>query len=539
MGHHIPFVTNHKYKVTWGALGLDFETLRVQTERLYLEGDEHIHLVHNHTDTRVAINVTAVAWDGTVEQIDNETIDDFSYNNWKTGYNKHLPNTEDRWFEVAITGDETRDLIIEGQRCWDTCLDLLDNNAISDEQIFWSNKIPSWDADTNFLPPTEGMDVTIKAEWNMVYDIAPEDAVKLGTLTILGRLNFTDEIETHLIADKIVLNRGELIIGEEDRRHTEKATITLTGEKNDEHFVISSGMDAGNKGIYNLGKLIMVGEEISSKMTRLSALATAGDLTIDVDSASSFNVGDRIGIAPTQNNPDHYDIREITDISGMTITLNEALSFSHHGAAAGDYSFTETGGIDIRGEVVRLSRNIRIEGEDVESWGCQIVTTDAVDDDGIELSGQLYMDGVQMYNCSQMDTEKAAIRIEYKVFEDNLSVVKNSVIESGNGWGLIIRDSNLVDLDNNVVFNHFNIGFRVISSSDINIRNNFAGAINEREFFEQSMLLDVRGNYILGGGEGETDLVNTVATDNIAAGGVYAGFIAPGYACGESSNAMM
>ena len=78
----------------------------------------------------------------------------------------------------------------------------------------------SWDGDTDFaVPATEGMDVTIKAEWNMVYDIPPEDAVRLGTLTILGRLNFTEEFDTELIAEKIILNRGELIIGEEERRH--------------------------------------------------------------------------------------------------------------------------------------------------------------------------------------------------------------------------------------------------------------------------------------------------------------------------------
>jgi len=48
------------------------------------------------------------------------------------------------------------------------------------------------------------------------------------------------------------------------------------------------------------------------------------------------------------------------------------------------------------------------------------------------------------------------------------------------------------------------------------------------------MLLDVRGAYILGGGEGEKAISNVVATNNVAAGSVYAGFIAPGVACGET-----
>ena len=57
------------------------------------------------------------------------------------GYNVHFPNTEPsneapfaREFHLLINGKSgVNDLIVTGQRCWDTCLDLLDNNLISDE----------------------------------------------------------------------------------------------------------------------------------------------------------------------------------------------------------------------------------------------------------------------------------------------------------------------------------------------------------------------------------------------------------------------
>jgi hypothetical protein len=56
------------------------------------------------------------------------------------------------------------------------------------------------------------------------------------------------------------------------------------------------------------------------------------------------------------------------------ITLKTALNFYHFGAAestAAGYS-----GIDMRGEVLSLSRNLKIQGGADTSWGCQILTAD-------------------------------------------------------------------------------------------------------------------------------------------------------------------
>lgn len=552
MAHHAAFVTGHKYKISFGALGLDFEEMRVQIEDVWRDDDLNIYLVHNHTDTRVAINVTAAeadAWGGlaTIGQIDNETLF-FDESQWLMGYNVHYPNTytdDDnkyaRELHLLINGKtDTKDLFIAGQRCWDTCLDLLDNNQIPDETINWSEET-SWDADTDFTLPTAGMDVTIKADWNMIYDIPPEDAVRLGTLTILGRLTFTQDFDAELIAEKIVLNRGELYIGTEDEPYPAdlQATITLTGEKNDEHFVISNTFDAGNKGIYNLGKLVLVGETGSHSMTRLAVEAEVGDTSIFVDDVGDWEAGDKIGIAPTFMDPDAGDTFTIEEVNSITGELVFAdgyeLLWRHYGAATS--AFSDTQGTDVRAEVVKLSRNILVRGEDTESWGGQILTTDAIDDDGIELSGYLYLDGVQFYNMSQMDTEKAAVRIEYKVFEENWSTIKNCAFEHGNGWGLVVRDSQQLIIENNIVWSFACLGIRIIQSDYITIDGNFVGMIRERDFVA-GMLLDTRAAYLIGGGTGEGQVNAVTVTNNIAAGAVYAGFIVAGYACADGSGAM-
>ena len=95
-------------------------------------------------------------------------------------------------------------------------------------------------------------------------------------------------------------------------------------------------------------------------------------------------------------------------------------------------------GVDIRGEVLILSRNIKISGEDIDSWGCQMVTSDTMEYDEatqelIYRNGQTILDSIEMFNCSQIDTTKAAIRFENAL---NLpSSVSNSSFHNGLSWG--------------------------------------------------------------------------------------------------------
>jgi hypothetical protein len=50
-------------------------------------------------------------------------------------------------------------------------------------------------------------------------------------------------------------------------------------------------------------------------------------------------------------------------------------------------------GLDIRGELLQLSRNILIKGDTTWDWGCQIVTSD-FEVDGVTYAGSLMLDNV-------------------------------------------------------------------------------------------------------------------------------------------------
>jgi len=108
----------------------------------------------------------------------------------------------------------------------------------------------------------------------------------------------------------------------------------------------------------------------------------------------------------------HTDYMVIDAYNNATgfISFVNPLLYYHWGdrlSTASDYN-----GVDMRGEVVLLNRNVRIIGNNSDSWGAQIVVSDSLELDGTFREGQLIMDNVELYNCSQRNTHKAAIRFE-------------------------------------------------------------------------------------------------------------------------------
>jgi len=69
------------------------------------------------------------------------------------------------------------------------------------------------------------------------------------------------------------------------------------------------------------------------------------------------------------------------------------------------------------------------------------------------------MDNVELFNMSQMDTFKAAIR-----WENNLkghSSVTNCALHNGFAWGIHIKTSQNIHLQNNVLWNFRPVGLGV------------------------------------------------------------------------------
>jgi parallel beta-helix repeat protein len=189
--------------------------------------------------------------------------------------------------------------------------------------------------------------------------------------------------------------------------------------------------------------------------------------------------GDRLALLPTSFDnmaSDDVFVKSYDTLTGETHLMSK-LDWYHWGALESRAS--EYNGADMRGEVLLLTRNIRIAGEDIESWGGQIVTSDTVEINSLgEMavrSGSTVMENVEVYNCSQIDTQKAAIRWEGAT--QKYSEVTNCTFHNGYSWGVYIKSSTNILFRDNIVFNFRPVGINLSNTKNVTIDHNVIGHI--------------------------------------------------------------
>jgi hypothetical protein len=141
---------------------------------------------------------------------------------------------------------------------------------------------------------------------------------------------------------------------------TNEVNITLYGEKNAETIVYDNAVEAGNKLIAVTGKFSAYGVPRLNKMSRLTQPALRNETSFFVEPGLDWVAGDRLGLLPTSYKFDAWDevIVVSYDITTGEVQADRELLFYHFGReeSTGDlYS-----GLDIRGEVILLTRNIKI-----------------------------------------------------------------------------------------------------------------------------------------------------------------------------------
>jgi len=114
-------------------------------------------------------------------------------------------------------------------------------------------------------------------------------------------------------------------------------------------------------------------------MGRLAAPASAGEVHVTFTKGLDWVRGDRIAIATNtydSTGSENNTIEVYDPVTGHAILVSPMRTY-HWGAedsTKGKY------GVDIRAEVVLLTRNIHIQGNQTEdNWGCQILTSDRIE----------------------------------------------------------------------------------------------------------------------------------------------------------------
>jgi hypothetical protein len=103
-GWTVPFVTGHKYKISWGNNGLDWDQMQVGLSERWAESDKSIYFVHNFTDVRAAMDVSVNGMSIESPNFINDTIG--FPKDYQLGNNVLYEENEIREFHFIVNGKQ-------------------------------------------------------------------------------------------------------------------------------------------------------------------------------------------------------------------------------------------------------------------------------------------------------------------------------------------------------------------------------------------------------------------------------------------------
>jgi cell migration-inducing and hyaluronan-binding protein len=291
----------------------------------------------------------------------------------------------------------------------------------------WSNPA-SWPGGK---VPRAGDAVTIGRDRDIVLDVSPP---ALRSLTIDGKLSFSNDKDIELKTEWIYLPGGELDIGSEAHPHTRKATITLTDNVPNENI-----NTMGDRGIMLVKGTLSLHGDRKNAWTKLAATAKAGSAKIEVLNASGWRKGDVIVLASTDFDSKQAEKRTIAAVAGNTVTLDRPLTYMHFGQI--------TDGVDERGEVGLLTRNIRIQASDDADktyFGGHIMAM---------AGSRMYVDGVELRRMGQ-NMHLARYPIHWHIEGDGQGqYIENSAIHDTYSRCVTVHGTDNLLIKNNVTYN--------------------------------------------------------------------------------------
>ena len=539
--------TSYKFNFHFGE---GVEWIEMKTKNDYFWGlygqEQEVYLRHNHTEPRenfsgsytgVGINDDDDFGELAQEQIQKAVLASGS------SFGDYFVDTENQMISWKIDekriGEYTNKAIYCEGDSNQICGDESEvTSVIETTQRMWS-EVASWST-TNALPTADDAEVIIEETWNMVMDISPPD---LKHLRIKGRLTFKDDVdELKLRAYNIQIHYGgELIIGAQDRPHTNKATIELLGDKASPYMNVTTDIAPINKAIFNKGKLHIHGKPMVKTWSRLGGKVVKGDSFFYVyEKGLDWNVGDELVVAASSQS--HLErekvvIKQIIEGSTNTeIKIEGTFEYNHYGGTQKNQ--TSKGEIDVRAEVGNLTRNVKIVSDLTDKWGCTVLTPQftPLESNASPLQGNLVLDGVEIQNCGQRDTRKAAIDLNWVKQIYGTHSVKNCSFNNGQGWAINIEKAEGIEISNNVIYDARRYGIYMGELvKGVKILNNLIIGIKERENYDNIEYFDTLVGIFHNDNEtywDQTDSKNSIImTGNSVSSSPWFGYAVPGISC--------
>ncbi|CAK8682970.1 unnamed protein product [Clavelina lepadiformis] len=217
--------------------------------------------------------------------------------------------------------------------------------------------------------PTDEDFVIIQAGQTVLLDT--QTAVLKMLLIDGGELIFdeAEDANVSLRAENIlIVNNGRLQVGTEAEPYKGNAEIVMYGHLRSPELPIYGAKTLGLRS----GTLDLHGRHIPNPWSVLAATADVGATQITLKhSLINWQVGDEIVIASTgqRHSQRENEKRKITNILGLTITLDSALEYKHLGVTEVLDDGTK---VELRAEVGLLSRNVVFRGTNDVAWNDEI-----------------------------------------------------------------------------------------------------------------------------------------------------------------------
>ena len=143
----------------------------------------------------------------------------------------------------------------------------------------------------------------------------------------------------------------------------------------------------------------------------------------------------------------------------------------------------------------------------------------------------MFLDNVEFYNCSQIDTFKTAVRFEGAVAKH--SSLTNCTFHNGHGYGMNVRQSSNIYMSDNIWYNFVTIGVTINYGNNITLDNSVVVHTRERTTQDGgAMGIDKACGVCVCTLFHPGEICSDIAiTNNIAAGLYYSGFTVRGEDC--------
>lgn len=309
--------------------------------------------------------------------------------------------------------------------------------------------------------------------WTVIYDIGISPIFK--SVQVNGKLEFLYGQPAILRTYSMWVRAGRVDVGTADAPFDSTVEIQLQGNNTSEsQFIFSQAIPTGTKNLIITGTMNMFGTP-RTRVTRLLETAYPQQEQIIVETGLDWKNGDKLALPATNANPHNSEtvIVEDYDADSGVVTLTEPLRAYHFGAA--ESTGENYSGVDMRGEVLLLSSNVNVTASTdalsmtpayPQPFPCQILVADFFEpSDFTYRKGSINFDNVAVYNCSQPETDFAAIKFLFAV--QGSKSVTNSAISTGKGKGIIIEKSQKVSLIGNVI--HDFVGYGITAEGVANV----------------------------------------------------------------------